>query len=132
MLDKLISRIAAFLGITSSVELDSQGGYTLPFENEMKVRVYGNAENDIVLSMVLSYLDPKTDHSKLYYDMMVGNLFGKETGGSVLGLGENGSVLLIKRLTGIPSDDRFSRHLETFVNFAEAWKDEIATEKVQE
>ncbi|MEG0036801.1 MAG: CesT family type III secretion system chaperone, partial [Victivallaceae bacterium] len=78
MLDKLISRIAAFLGITSSVELDSQGGYTLPFENEMKVRVYGNAENDIVLSMVLSYLDPKTDHSKLYYDMMVGNLFGKE------------------------------------------------------
>lgn len=132
MLDKLISRVAAFLGITSAVELYSEGGYMLPIEDNLKVRVYNNSENEIVLSSTLGYLDAKSDHSKLYEVMMAGNLFGNETGGSVLGLGEGNGVLLIKRISGEVSDDRFRKYLETFINFAEAWRDEISSEKVQE
>lgn len=131
MLEKLIKDFAMYMGITSTLELDVDGAYVLPMSDSMKIRVQQNADNEIILSAVLGALPPTADTKKVYLQMMIANLFGRETGGSALGLDPEGQVVLIRRIPSQVSHTDFARYIEGFINFFETWVDDLELNKTQ-
>ncbi|AAD18852.1 type III secretion chaperone, CesT family [Chlamydia pneumoniae LPCoLN] len=129
MLEKLIKNFATYMGITSTLELDADGAYVLPISEVVKVRAQQNADNEIVLSASLGALPPSADTAKLYLQMMIGNLFGRETGGSALGLDSEGNVVMVRRFSGDTTYDDFVRHVESFMNFSETWLSDLGLGK---
>ncbi|ANH78518.1 CesT family type III secretion system chaperone [Candidatus Chlamydia sanziniae] len=131
MLEKLIKNFATYMGITSTLEFDADGAYVLPISEVIKIRVQQNADNDIVLEASLGILPPSADTTKVYLRMMVGNLFGKETGGSALGLNPEGFIVMVRKFSGEITYDDFVRHMESFMNFSETWLEDLELSKAQ-
>ncbi len=132
MLEKLIKNFAAYMGMTSSLELDAEGAYLLPLSDLAKIRILQNADNDIVLHAFLGELPASADVNKVYAQMMVGNLFGRETGGAALGLDAEGHIVMVQRIPGESSAEDFSRYMERFINFSEAWVADLGLGEVKE
>ncbi|AEB41336.1 type III secretion system chaperone [Chlamydia pecorum] len=131
MLEKLIKNFATYMGITSTLEFDADGAYVLPIGEVIKVRVQQNADSDIVLSTSLGTLPPSADTKKIYLQMMVANFLGRETGGSSLGLDPEGQIMMIRKFSGEVSPEDFARHIECFMNFSEAWLEDLGLNSEQ-
>ncbi|WP_201456521.1 type III secretion system chaperone [Chlamydia sp. 17-3921] len=125
MLEKLIKNFATYMGITSTLEFDADGAYVLPLGEVIKVRVQQNTDSEIVLSSSLGVLSLSVDVKKVYLQMMVANFFGRETGGSALGLDPEGQVMMIRKFSGDVSPEDFAQHIESFMNFSEAWLEDL-------
>lgn len=131
MLEKLIKDFAMYMGITSTLELDADGAYVLPMSDTMKIRAQQNADDEIILSSVLGVLPAAADTKKVYLQMMVANLFGRETGGSALGLDPEGQIVMVRRIPSQVSHADFARYIEGFINFFETWVDDLELNKTQ-
>ncbi|EPP36254.1 CesT family type III secretion system chaperone [Chlamydia avium] len=131
MLEKLIKNFATYIGITSTLEFDADGAYVLPISDLVKIRVRENADNEIVFSASLGELAPSADTNKVYLQMMVANLFGRETGGSALGLDSEGHVVMTRRIPAEVSYEDFARYVESFMNFSEAWFEDLDLNKTE-
>ncbi|EPP34596.1 tir chaperone family protein [Chlamydia ibidis] len=129
MLEKLIKNFATYMGITSTLEFDADGAYVLPISDLVKIRVQQNADNEIILGAFLGELPPSTDTAKVYLQMMVANLFGRETGGSALGLNSEGHVVMMRRIPCDISQEDFARCIESFVNFSETWLEDLGLDQ---
>ncbi|MEF9496780.1 MULTISPECIES: CesT family type III secretion system chaperone [Chlamydia] len=132
MLEKLIKNFATYIGITSTLEFDADGAYVLPISDLVKIRVLQNADNEIVFSAFLGELAPSADTNKVYLQMMVANLFGRETGGSALGLDSEGHVVMTRRIPEEVSYEDFARYIESFMNFSETWLEDLGLNKAQQ
>ncbi|EGK68813.1 hypothetical protein CAB1_0031 [Chlamydia abortus LLG] len=132
MLEKLIKSFATYIGITSTVEFDADGAYVLPISDLVKIRVLQNADNEIVLNAFLGELPPSSDTNKAYLQMMVANLFGRETGGSALGLDSEGHIVMTRRIPEEVSYEDFARYVESFMNFSETWLEDLGLNKAQQ
>ena len=132
MLEKLIKNFAAYIGITSTLEFDSDGAYVLPIRDLVKIRVRENADNEIVFSASLGEIAPSADANKVYLQMMIANLFGRETGGSALGLDAEGNVVMTRRIPAEVSYEDFARYIESFMNFSETWFGDLDLNKTRE
>ncbi|AHK63678.1 hypothetical protein BOKEGFJH_00800 [Chlamydia avium] len=131
MLEKLIKNFATYIGITSTLEFDADGAYVLPISDLVKIRVRENADNEIVFSASLGELAPSADTNKVYLQMMVANLFGRETGGSALGLDSEGHVVMTRRIPAEVSYEDFARYVESFMNFSETWFEDLDLNKTE-
>lgn len=129
MLEKIIRQCASYLEITSDLEVTRDGGYVLPIPNTVTVVVSQNADNEVVLMTNFGVLESNANTEDVYKQMMVGNLFGKETGGGMLGLDGEKNVVFIRKLPGEISYEDFLRNLEVFVNFSESWLSELPVVK---
>lgn len=68
---------------------------------------------------------PEKNRDEFLLHVMSCNLFGEETGGSVLGCDRQGKMLLLLRfiLDGM-DDEEFLLQVEEFANYADAWRAE--------
>ncbi|WP_348663527.1 CesT family type III secretion system chaperone [Chlamydia vaughanii] len=132
MLEKLIKNFATYIGITSTLEFDADGAYVLPISDLVKIRVRQNADNEIVFSAFLGELAPSADTNKVYLQMMVANLFGRETGGSALGLDSEGHIVMTRRIPEEVSYEDFARYVESFMNFSETWVGDLELNKAEQ
>ncbi|USB81205.1 CesT family type III secretion system chaperone [Chlamydia psittaci] len=132
MLEKLIKNFATYIGITSTLEFDADGAYVLPISDLVKIRVLQNADNEIVLNAFLGELPPSSDTNKAYLQMMVANLFGRETGDSALGLNSEGHIVMTRRIPEEVSYEDFARYVESFMNFSETWLEDLGLNKAQQ
>ncbi|CAH63488.1 conserved hypothetical protein [Chlamydia abortus] len=131
-MEKLIKNFATYIGITSTLEFDADGAYVLPISDLVKIRVLQNADNEIVLNVFLGELPPSSDTNKAYLQMMVANLFGRETGGSALGLDSEGHIVMTRRIPEEVSYEDFARYVESFMNFSETWLEDLGLNKAQQ
>lgn len=132
MLEKLIKSFAVYIGVTSSLEFDADGAYVLPISDRVKIRVRQNADNEIVFHAFLGGLAPSADVNKVYLQLMVANLFGRETGGSALGLDSEGHIVMTRRIPEDVSYEDFARYIESFMNFSEAWYGDLELKKAEQ
>ncbi|WP_213358173.1 type III secretion system chaperone [Chlamydiifrater phoenicopteri] len=129
MLEKLVKSLAQYLGVSSETELDAEGAFVFPVGEKTRVRAYQNADNNIVLMVSFGTLAASADQAKAHLEMMVGNLFGRETGGAALGLDPEENVVFVKKFPGDISYEDFVRGVESFVNYSESWRDSLSLAK---
>ncbi|MEZ5315311.1 MAG: type III secretion system chaperone [Chlamydiales bacterium] len=128
MLKQLIDQLS--LDLEEPLNANHDGSYSLYFEPDLELSVRENIDLTISFFTVLSLL-PEAKTEAFLLKMMVGNLFGRETGGSILGLTKDGKKITFLRF--LPKDldyKDFHDYLEDFLNYAEAWKIE-ATEFIK-
>ena len=125
MLEKLIKNFVAYMGVVSELELDADGSYVLPISDLVRLRVRQNADEEIIISAFLGEIPASMDIEKAYTRMMEGNLFGQETGGAALGLDSDVHAVLIRRVPGDVSQEDFANYIESVLNYAEAWLEDL-------
>lgn len=113
------------MGVVSELELDADGSYVLPISDLVRLRVRQNADEEIIISAFLGEIPASMDIEKAYTRMMEGNLFGQETGGAALGLDSDGHAVLIRRVPGDVSQEDFANYIESVLNYAEAWLEDL-------
>lgn len=85
------------------------------------------------LSSVLFGRDSRIyGYRKAYARMMEGNLFGQETGGAALGLDSDGHAVLVRRVPGEVSQEDFASYIESVLNYAEAWLEDLGLSKTEQ
>lgn len=125
MLDQFLDQLNKELGVDGLPPSDPSGGFTLSFDPDIHITLRENAEYGISLFTTLVPL-PEERQEELLLFMMAANLFGRETGGSALGLDKEGKRVTLQTFlpTGL-TYKAFHDHLEDFVNYADIWKEEI-------
>lgn len=120
MLKQFVDQLSADLGEPLAVNDD--GSYSLFLEPNLHISLRENLESGISLFTVLAPL-PGEKVEDFLLKTMIANLFGRETGGGILGLDKEGKKVTF--LTFLPeklSYKDFHDCLEDFVNYAEAWR----------
>lgn len=129
VLKQYLDQLCGDMGMTESLAEGENGVYTLHLEPDLDISLSENPESGISLYTVLCEM-PEEDREDFLLKAMTANLFGRETGGSVLGLNREGKKLTFS--TFLPealSYRDFHDTLEDFVNYADAWKSETEGEK---
>lgn len=132
MLEKLVKDFAMYMGIASDLELDADGAYVLPMSDFVIVRARQNADSEIIISSTLGPLSESKDPQKIHSQMMIANVFGKETGGCSLGINAEGQVVIMRRIPTDISHTDFARNIELLINYAETWMEDLGLHTTQE
>jgi hypothetical protein len=105
---------------------NEDGSYSLQLEPALNVIFRETAGEAIMLYTALASM-PKKKTEEFLLLAMSANLFGRETGGSALGLdSEAKKVVLLNFLPKSINYNDFHDALEDFVNYADVWSVEIA------
>ncbi len=122
MLPQFITQLKTDLGLEQALDANEDGSFSLRFEPEIDVLV--KEDQDAVISFFTKLADlPQLQVEEYLLRTMIANLFGRETGGSILGLDNEGKrVVLLDFLEREHNYTNFRDRLEDFVNYAEAWR----------
>lgn len=125
MLKALIDQLASDLKLDPLKAADD-GSYVLYFEPNISVSFRENPERGYTLSAQLSELSGSQIEETLL-TLLNANLFGRETGGAMLGLDKLGKMIILKDFLPEEIDYKsFHDKVEVFVNYADSWKEDIA------
>jgi hypothetical protein len=105
---------------------NAQDAYLLTFGKELVVAIKA-LPSGFYFQGILGAC-PKAPCEELFTTLMHANLFGDGTGGSVIGLNEEGRVLTFS--LDLPQQvayKQFKEKLEDFVNYLELWQGKIAS-----
>lgn len=126
MLKQFVEKLAEEWGYGDVLSSMEDGSFILPVEPSLQISLRENRDSGITLTTTLAPL-PQGKAEEFLIAAMSANLFGKETGGSALGLNREGTHVT---LTGfVPPDANYKDFyslLEDFVNYAEAWREETS------
>ncbi len=122
MLKQFIEQLSADIGFEQSLAPNEDGSYSLHLEPDLHISLRENPESGITLYTVTVLL-PEENTEAFLLKIMAANLFGRETGGSTLGLNKEGKrVVLLNFLPQQLTYREFHDYLEDFVNYAESWR----------
>lgn len=122
MLKQFVDQLNADL--RESLTANEDGSYSLFLEPDLDISLRENPESGISLFTVLTPL-PEERTEAFLLKAMIANLFGRETGGGVLGLDKNGKKITFSTFLPLQLNFRdFHDCLEDFVNYADAWRTE--------
>lgn len=128
MLDKFVQDLTKELELEDSLATDVPGVYTLPFEDNLSITMSEQSSN-LTLSCVVGPAK-KQNEEDFYTRVMLGNLFGQGTKGSILGLSDDANQLLLNQSINYTIDYKeFRDILEDFINTAEYWRLELKNYK---
>ncbi|MCC5832932.1 MAG: type III secretion system chaperone [Chlamydiales bacterium] len=122
MLKQFVEQLNTDLG--EPLAANDDGSYTLFLEPDLHISLRENPELGISLFTVLAPV-PEENKEDFLLKTMIANLFGRETGGGILGLNKEGNKITF--LTFLPRQLNyrdFHDYLEDFANYADAWKTE--------
>ena len=126
MLKRFVAQLSKEMGFSKRLATTEDGTYELLFEPDLQISLRENADSGITLFTVVAAL-PAKGTEEYMVKLMSANLFGRETGGSALGLEKDGkSVTLSCFLPEGINYGRFHDCLEDFVNYADSWREETA------
>ncbi len=122
MLERYIEQLGKDLKMTEGLAPTDKGTYSLKFEPDLHLSLQENNEKVIRMHAILAPLPEEQQDSYLEL-VMEANLLGRETGGSHLGLDQEGKQITLSRFV-MPdaSYHDFYNALEDFINYADAWK----------
>lgn len=124
MLKQFIEQLTLDLGLEQALDANDDGSYSLRFEPDIDVTLKENLNSIILFNTELCSL-PSHNTEEYLLKVMSANLLGRETGGAILGLDNEGArVVLLDFLFEIQNYNIFHERLEDFVNYAEAWRQE--------
>ena len=123
MLDRFMQQLAKDLESEESLATEIPGTYSLPLDENTRVTIT-QLQQGITLSCILGSGE-KQQAEAFYTRLLLGNLFGQGTRGSVLGLSENGNQLTLTQTLDYNSDYKgFRDSLEDFLNSVDYWRAE--------
>jgi len=124
MLKQFIEQLTLDLGLEQALDANEDGSYSLHFEPDIDVTLREHSDSIILFNTKLGLL-PSHNVEEYLLKTMTANLFGRETGGAILGLDNEGKrVVLLDFLLEEQNYNVFHERLEDFVNYAEAWRQE--------
>jgi hypothetical protein len=125
MLKQLIDQLTKDLQLEEGLRPDEQETYHLEFEPDLQISLRENPESGITLFTKLAPI-PNEKVEDFFLKLMKANLFGKETGGGILGIDKDGKNVNFRYFFPAEGNYKeFHEALEDFVNYAESWRDEI-------
>lgn len=125
MLESLVDQLGQDLQMQDLI-LSSEGTYTLPFDDNIEVRVIQSANSYIFKGIIGPC--PQANKDAFIIKIMEANLFGRGTRGGIIGLTEDGNLLtLTAELDYNSSYKEFKEKLEDFVSILDFWRNEALT-----
>lgn len=122
-LSQLVDQLRKELGLDRAISVDSSGAYTIYMEQNVFFRLTDLNPGFSLFCQVAPL--PKGKQEQFYTQMMLANLFGQGTEGAVLGLSEDGKVLILsKEIHYTLECDRLKEELEDFMNAIDFWREE--------
>lgn len=124
--DELIHALSTRLNL-SDLSANHEGMVRLVFEGDIYVDIEPEADHDEL--HIYSSLGPQTDDVNTLNALLAANLFGKATGGAVIALDDFLREILLSRTFTLSTLDfeAFLTALENFVNYAELWRNRLAS-----
>ena len=121
-LKQFIGQLSTDLRFEQALDANEDGSYSVRLEPDIDVTLRENLDSTILLYVKLAEL-PTERTEEYLHKAMVANLFGREIGGAVLGLDNEGKrVVLLDFLSEGMTYRLFHERLEDFVNYADAWR----------
>lgn len=125
MLKALIKELSDDLGFTTPLSSESDGAYLALFDPNLQISLSENESSGITLFTQLAPL-PEEHTAVILRKIMSANLLGRETGKSVLGLDADGKQVTFSKLLPLQiAYKEFYDAIEDFVNYADAWRQEL-------
>ncbi|MBT9291429.1 type III secretion system chaperone [Prosthecodimorpha staleyi] len=120
-----VQQLGRQIGLT--LKLDSAGGCRLVFDGTLPVDIEAVEGSVAYLHTAIGIL-PTSGAEALMRSLLEGNLFGRGTGASVIGIDSHlGEILLTRRLDMNKTDyAEFAAAIEDFVTHAKAWIDRLS------
>lgn len=119
---QFIHQLSTDMGFEQVLEANQDGSYSFRIEPNIDVTMRENAEAFILFHTLVADL-PAQKEEEFLLNAMIANLFGRETGGAVLGVDQEGKkVVLVDSLPSNETYRTFYNRLEDFVNYADAWR----------
>src|SRR3990167_3817062 len=123
MAARFVEQLRKELGYTDPCTVSGDGSYIIDVEPDLHVSVMEMPEQ-WRMRCILAPL-PAAHREEFLKSCMVGNLFGRETGGAALGIDELGESVSLNQFLPIGINYRaFRDAFEDFVNYADAWRRE--------
>ena len=122
MLKQLIDQLSSNLEI--EIIPDEAGGFLIQLDPKLQISLRENPESGITLFTSIAPV-PEAGLEEFLLKAMCANLFGKETGGNVLGCDKEGKMLTMLRF--LPSETTYREFhdiIEDFANYVESWRQE--------
>lgn len=124
MIERFMTQFSKELELPRELEPKSPGVYVLPLEEDLSI-TFTEKDGVIHFHSVVAGC-PAQNQEAFFQKMLLGNLFGQGTYGSVLGLDEDGKFLVMQRTFDFPLDYRqFRDQVEDFVNALDLWREEV-------
>jgi hypothetical protein len=123
MLKKMMEQFAKEMGVEDSFATEVPGVYQIPIDEGVNVLIQDIPSG---FSIKCNIVDcPKTGLAEYFTHIMGANLLGKETNGHVLGLNEEGDLIILSRDIDYDVDYKeFTYILEDFFNQVDFWRQE--------
>lgn len=126
MLKQFMQQLSDDIQMQQPLAPNADGSYSLQLEPAVDISFRETSSGSIMLHAFLGNM-PQAKKENFLLLAMSANLFGRETGGSALGLDKEGKkIVLLNFLSQSATYREFHDALEDFVNYADAWSGEIA------
>jgi hypothetical protein len=123
-LKQFIEKLSIDLGFEQALEANEDGSYSLRLEPEIDVTIKEHGEQNILFYTKVADM-PQMHAEDFLLKTLAANLFGRETGGAMLGLDREGKkVVMLDLLIEEQNYHTFHDRLEDFVNYVDAWRQE--------
>jgi hypothetical protein len=123
-LKQFIEQLTIDLQSEQALDANEDGSYSLHLEPDIHVTLKEAGNAYIMLHTRVADFPPN-DVEQYLLGTMIGNLFGRETGGALLGLDKEGKqVVMLDFLPQEMNYRTFHECLEDFVNYTESWRQE--------
>jgi len=121
MLDKFTQSLAKELDLEQSLATEVPGVFVLPFEDDLNITM---TEKPPGFTLSCNLGSAKKQNEEDYFNrLMLGNLFGQGTKGSILGLSDDGTQLVLNQAIDYPIEYKEFRDIvEDFINSADYWR----------
>lgn len=127
-LETLMKELAQEMELDESLAKASAGTFTIPLEEDLKIKLNTISEGFLLTSQIIAC--PTTNREAFFTRMLLANLFGQGTRGSVLGTSEEGNLLTLSRIVDYNVDYKsFREIIEDFINTVDFWREEVLNHK---
>ncbi|MCH9625027.1 MAG: hypothetical protein S4CHLAM123_01930 [Chlamydiales bacterium] len=122
MLNTFAKQLSTDMGFEQELEAKDDGTYSLRIEPDIEISMIEHGEGGILFRTKVAEL-PQNNIEEYFLGVMTANLFGRETGGSALGLDSEGKKLVLQDfLSEQVTYSEFYERLEDFANYADIWR----------
>jgi hypothetical protein len=132
MLKDFMNELSKELKSEEPLAPNEQQAYSLQLKEDWSIEISELSQKGFVFFSNLAEC-PHHDIEDFFLKIMVANLFGKETGGNIIGLDKEGMRVTFSGYLAKPVKySEFRNYVEDFINYAEAWRDEIESLKTKD
>lgn len=125
MLDDHMKQLARDFELTAPFASEVPGVYSIPLDEGLSISVTNSPQGGYYVSCPFADI-PTSREEEFFNNMLLANLFGQGTNGSVLGITNDGSKLVVSHeIDHELNYVDFRNVLEDFINSVDFWREEV-------